>query len=188
MKKTENQNVSWKVLETRNILNIESRFKISVQRVKLPNGKIINDYYQLRFPESVVIVARTAKKKIIISRQYLHGLACVSMVLPAGMMKKGESPLHAAQRELLEETGYSSKKWQILSSLMPHNNYGGGRTHFFFADNATRIAKPKSGDLEEMQIILIDEPSIINAIRKGDIVSVGSIASLALAKVFLHNK
>lgn len=183
-----NNNDTWEILENRDILNVESRLKVSVQRVKLPNGKIIDDYYQLHLPESVIIVARTVNKKIVMSRQYLHGLKRVSIILPAGMLEKREHPLAAAQRELLEETGYTSKKWQTLSSLLPHNNYGCGKVHFFFAGEAEYTAKPKSGDLEKMEIILMDEPSIIKAINNGEIVSAGSIASLALVKAFLYGK
>ncbi|MBN1384039.1 MAG: NUDIX hydrolase [Elusimicrobia bacterium] len=188
MKKSRTLSKKWKILKNRDILNIKSRLKVSVQRIKLPNGKIINDYYRLHLPESVIIVARTPDKKIVMSRQYLHGLKGVSIILPAGMKEKGEDPLKAAKRELVEETGYTSDKWYVLNSLLPHNNYGAGKVHFFFADNARRTAKPKSGDLEKMEIILLDEPSIIDAINKGKIVSAGSIASLALTKAFLYKK
>jgi ADP-ribose pyrophosphatase len=35
--------------------------------------------------------------------------------LPAGRLDPGETPLKAAKRELIEETGYRAKKWQKLA-------------------------------------------------------------------------
>ncbi|MBI4599456.1 NUDIX hydrolase [Candidatus Uhrbacteria bacterium] len=42
--------------------------------------------------------------------------------LPGGRVDDGEDPLHAAQRELLEETGYESKDWElVLKDSPPHH-------------------------------------------------------------------
>lgn len=187
MEKKETITKPWEVLESKDIFHVQNRIMVSVQRIRLPDGKIIDDYYQIKLPESVVIVASTEKNKIVMSRQYLHGFGRVSIVLPAGTIEKGEAPLKAAQRELLEETGYSSSEWKALASFAPHTNYGCGRVHFFFAGNAKQTAEPMSGDFEEMEIILMTERDIINAIRNGEIISVGSITAWTLAKTVLDN-
>lgn len=183
---TKSTNVSWKVIENRDIL-VDSRLRVSVQRLKLPNGKIIEDYYRIDSPEAVIIVAHTVNGKVVMSRQYQHGFGRVSVVLPSGTIEKEESPLQTAQRELLEETGYLSNEWQSLGNHVLHNNYGFCKVHFFFADNAKQTAKPHSGDLEEMEIILMDEHEIINAIKKQDIISMGTITALSLAKAILDD-
>ncbi len=186
--KAKNSNISWKVLEEKEVFVAEPRLTVSVQCLKLPNGKIIDDYYQIYFPEAVVIVARTRNGKVIMSRQYQHGFARVSIVLPAGTIGKSESPLQTAQRELLEETGYSSNEWQSLGDYMLHNNYGCGRVYFFFADKAKKTARPNSEDLEEMEIILMDKQKITEAIRKREIIALGSITALMLVKAVLNKE
>lgn len=178
----------WQVLGSKDVFAVDGRFTISVQRIKLPDGEIIDDYYQIHLPEAVITVTRTSENKIVMSRQYLHGFGRVSIVLPAGTIEKGETPQIAAKRELLEETGFSSEYWHPLTSLVPHTNYGCGKVHFFFADKAKKIAEPNYRDLENMETILLDEKEIINAIRKGDIISVGTITALSLAKIILNNK
>ncbi|MFA5778970.1 MAG: NUDIX hydrolase [Elusimicrobiota bacterium] len=183
---TINKYIHWKVLESNDVfIAKQDRFKISVQRIKLPDGKIIDDYYRIQMPESVVIVARTNKNKIVMCKQYRHGFARVSMVLPAGMIESGEKPIQTAKRELLEETGYASEKWKNLGRLISHINYGCSKVNFFFADNAKQIKKPESGDLEEMEIILMTEKEIVNAVKKKDIISMGTITALTLVKIEL---
>lgn len=185
MKKRETTS-HWEILENKDIFIVQNRITISVQHIKLPNGKIIDDYYQIKLPESVVIVANTKENKIIMSRQYLHGLGKISLVFPAGTIEQGDIPLRTAQRELLEETGYSSTEWKLLASFIPHTNYGCGKAHFFFANNTIQIAEPMSGDLEEMEIILMTNHEITNAIRNGEIISIGTITAWTLAKTILN--
>jgi len=182
------RNSVWKVLKEKEVFNAKNRFAVTIQKIKLPNGKIVDDYYRINFPESVVIVAQTLNNKIILSRHYLHGFGKESIVLPGGQVEDGETPLNTAKRELLEETGYVSDKWRLLGSVVPHVNQVCGKVHFFFADRAIKIANPSSKDLEEMEIILMGEQEITNAIKDRNIISMGTITALSLAKIYSQRK
>lgn len=66
---------------------------------------------------SVVILAveeSSAGPRVLLERQYRHAAGSLLWELPAGRIDAGERELPAAKRELLEETGYSAKRWKRI--------------------------------------------------------------------------
>jgi ADP-ribose pyrophosphatase len=171
----------WKVLKTQEVFVAEPWIRLAVQQVALPDGKVVDEYYQIVLQEYAVIVAQTVDGRVIMERQYKHGLRRVSLALPGGAIESGEEPLAAAKRELLEETGYTAENWQSLGSFVNNANYGCGKAHIFTACNAHLIAEPNSGDLEEMEILLMSPAQIMVAVHQGEVAILGAIAAIALA-------
>jgi len=69
----------------------------------------------IRHPGSVVILALDERKPepaVLLIKQYRYAADRELWELPAGRIDEGEGPLEAAQRELLEETGYSASEWK----------------------------------------------------------------------------
>lgn len=171
----------WKTLKTKELFVASPWIKLSVHQVRLPNGRLVDDYYQIKLPDYVVVFAQTTGQKVVVERQYKHGVGRCTLVLPAGVIEEGEDPLLAAQRELLEEAGYTSADWHLLGSFVGHGSYGCGEAHLFVAHNAQKVAEPNSGDLEEIEILLMKLEDIVNAVRTGEVALLGSAAAIALA-------
>ena len=95
----------WQTIKSQIIIKDLPWLKVSVEHVLLPNGKEIDNFYQIHLPEYAVIVAQTQEGLIVMERQYKHAIGKIILNLPAGYLNLNESPLACAQRELLEETG-----------------------------------------------------------------------------------
>ena len=103
----------WKLLKTEYLVDAPW-LKVAKETCELPNGKVIDDFYTLWQPDWVLILARTAEGKWVMTEQYRHGSQTIELEFPAGIIDKGETPEQAAQRELQEECGY-----RIDSSTTP---------------------------------------------------------------------
>jgi ADP-ribose pyrophosphatase len=171
----------WKTLNTQTVFAAPPWLTLSVEQVELPDGKIISDYYHIQLQDYVVIFAQTPDGQVILLRQYKHGVGQVSLTLPGGGLADGETPLAAAQRELLEETGYEAENWQLLCPFVSSANYRCSKGYIFAAKNARQIAEPNSGDLEEMETVLMPPDQVIKAVTQGEVVVLGALAAIALA-------
>jgi len=171
----------WQVINKRPILENKPWMEISVLEVRLPDGKIIDDFHQITLQDYVIIYAETPEGLVLAERQYKQGLGRVNLTLPAGGMSEGEAPLAAAQRELLEETGYAGGTWQEIGAYVIHGNYGCGTAHVFKVKGVQRVAEPDSGDLEEMEILLKTPQELFEAVLSGEVGLLGSATAVALA-------
>lgn len=171
----------WKILEKTDLVDALPFLKVWVEKVELPDGRIVDDFYQVFVPDSVLIFARDTEDRIVVERAYRHALKRVSMILPAGGINEGEEPLNAARRELLEETGYSSDDWAELGAFQTNSNQGLGRVHLFEALGAKKTAEANSGDLEEIEVVLLTAGELEAAIRGGEMLAMSSIAAVSLA-------
>ena len=168
----------WESMGEKEVLRIGERLRVSLEHVRLPDGREIEDFLQFSTPSFAVIVAYTPDGKLICERQYKHGSREVILTLPAGTIEAGEDPLAAANRELLEETGYAGDDWQPLGHRVMHANAGGGLTFAFVARNCRRVAEPNSGDLEEMTIELKTPQEMLTTIISGELALVSDVAAL----------
>lgn len=171
----------WKTLKSRKIFTAKPWIQLSVEKVRLPDGRVVDDFYQTQFLDCVIIFAQTMEGKVLMERQYKHGIRKVTLTLPTGGINEGEEPLRAAQRELEEETGCVSKDWQSLGSFASLGNMGGAHVHMFQARDVKQVTQPTSGDLEEMEIILMDLQELIGAIRTREISILSTVSAILLA-------
>jgi len=108
---------------------------IRVQRdvVSLPDGKQAAREYVLH-PGAVMIVAVLPDGRLVVERQYRHPVKRVMIEFPAGKLDPGEGGLRCAQRELLEETGYSASRWARAGVMHPVIGYADEFIEIWFAD------------------------------------------------------
>ena len=176
----------WKVLAAEVVYDCPPYIRVEKQEVLLPDGRRIEDYHKLVMPSFCVICALTEANDLVLLRGYKHGIGRVELSLPGGFIDPNEDSLVAAKRELIEETGYSAEKWQLLGEFVPHGNYGGGQVSVFIAKKARREKNPNSGDLEVTEVEIVKMGKVQESIRNGEISSLSSVAAIGLATPHLE--
>lgn len=171
----------WIVLAEEEIFAAPPWIQVLRQQVALPDGRIIDDYHFIDVGEHVATCATTDAGKILFVHHYRHGAGKVCLGLPAGAIKPGEEPLLAAQRELLEETGFAATEWAYLGTYVEHGNYRCGKAHLFKATRLQQVAPPDSGDLEEMRVEELTPTEMMEAVASGNIPLLGTLATILLA-------
>jgi ADP-ribose pyrophosphatase len=172
-------NQKWKSLTKESILLKKPWFEVFKEKIQLPDGKVIPEYYEIEMPHYSAVFAVTVDQKIIVLRCYRHAIGEVTLTMPGGMIEKGESPLEGIQREFLEETGYKAKEWGSLGSFIGNSTRGCGTYHLFFSTGAYPVQEPDSGDLEELELLLWEKQEVEQALDEGQAKSLG-VASMLL--------
>lgn len=145
----------WKVLSCR-YLSQKPWFTVREEHVQLPNGSEIPDYYVFEYPDWINVIAVTTDGRYVFERQYRHALGLVSYELCAGVCEPTDaSPLEAARRELLEETGFGGGEWEELMILSPNPGTQTNLTYCYLARGVERVAPPHQEATEDIAVELL---------------------------------
>ena len=93
-------------------------FSVCRDRVIEPSGLEVTKEVVVH-PGSVVVLPVFPNGEILLVRQYRHAAGCYLWELVAGTMEPGETPLTGAKRELVEETGYTARRFRKLMDVFP---------------------------------------------------------------------
>ncbi len=131
-----------------------------------PDGKD-SDWDILDGPRTVALVAFTEEGRGILVRQYRPGPGKVLAELPGGAIEPGEDVLHAAARELLEETGYRAGTTEVvmrtyLASYATHRRYA------VLARDCRKIAEPTPDAEEFVDPFTLDQDAYTEHLLGGE--------------------
>ena len=101
-----------------------------------------HDFYVIEAPDWINIVAITDSDEVLLIKQYRHGIGAETVEIPGGVIDSGETPLEAAKRELLEETGYVSDDWILLGEVIPNPAIQNNKCYTFLAGHARKVEDP----------------------------------------------
>lgn len=145
-------------------------YTVRHERLALPDGRIIPDYYVFEYPDWVNITAIDREGRFVMIDQYRHGLGETSYEIPAGVIETSDStPLEAARRELFEETGYGGGTWRLLTSISANPATQNNITHCFLATGVERIGTQHLDATEDIGVHLFTRSEVLGLLRTDSI-------------------
>lgn len=94
--------------------------------------------------EFVIIVPFLfSRDSILMLSQYRYGIRKTVLGFPGGFLENNETITDAAKRELFEETGYETEKFEHITSLYENAEKSRNKFHIVFAYNVKLSKTPK---------------------------------------------
>ena len=113
-------------------------------------------------------------------RQYRHGVELITTEFPAGLSEPGEDPLHAAVRELEEETGYRAGRMTPLGRVSPNPAFMNNWCSTFLAEDLAPTGGLSLDETEELDVLEIPVSAVRDRIGTGELINALTMVALML--------
>ena len=144
-------------------------FDLCIERYLSPRTEQPLDAVVLASNDWVNVIGLTPAQEVVMIRQFRFGTRQVGLEIPGGLVDPGESPLEAARRELLEETGYGAERWTALGSIAPNPAIQRNRLHSFLAEDCRWVGELEQDAGEDISVVLAPLRDMPRMLASGEI-------------------
>ncbi len=128
-------------------------FDVTLTGYRHPERQTEREFVVIDAPEWVNVVALTPAHELVLVRQFRYGTDDFSLEIPGGVVERGEDPVAAGVRELLEETGYRGDPPRLLGAVHPNPAMQNNRCHLILVTGAKRGAGLEWDEDEEIELL-----------------------------------
>lgn len=154
-------------------------FTVTKDDVICPNGE--NTIREIVHHRGGVAILFKVDDKFIFEKQYRYALQEEIVEMPAGKLEKGEVPLEAAKRELLEETGYRPLEMIHLGDSYPTPGYSAEVIHLYYCPKAVKEMRHLDSD-ENIELIYLSLKEIEKMVADNTIKDSKTVSAIYLYK------
>ncbi len=127
------------------------------------------------------VIPITENLEVILVKQFRFGIQQETLEIPGGLIDQGEDRLIGIKRELREETGYSSSKWNHIGTLPFNPVYHKNYIHHYLAENVSLTHETNFDVGEHIEIIKMPLPEVIHKVKGGQLIHPHTISAFMLA-------
>jgi ADP-ribose pyrophosphatase len=153
----------------------------------LPDGKHATREYVVH-PGAVMVIPllqlESGQIRVVLERQFRYPVGQVMIEFPAGKLDSGEHTRHCAQRELLEETGYTALEWARAGVMHPVIAYSTEFIEVWFARGLS-LGEQALDDGEFLEVFSTTPEQLLEWCRDGLITDAKTLAGALWLQNFL---
>lgn len=160
----------WRVIESEIAIDTP-HLRLRRDRIVLPSGVEFGPYYVRESRGFAIAFALTPDERVVLVRQYKHGIGHSVLELPAGAIDPGETPAACARRELAEETGYAGDpaELELVGTYIFDPTSSTTRYHLYLAREARAVGPQALDVTEDISLELATLPELRRYVRDGTI-------------------
>jgi ADP-ribose diphosphatase len=136
-------------------------------------------------PGTALVVAMPDPATVLLVREYAVGLDRFELSLPMGRIEPGESALAAANRELMEETGFRAASLRPLHTLTLAPGILGYQAEIILATELTPGALDGGDEPEPLELVYWPISRLDHIASTGEISEARTLSALFLARSIL---
>jgi ADP-ribose pyrophosphatase len=172
---------TWKRIKSEEIADCRV-FKVREDFCQRASDQKESTFFVIECPNWVNVIALTKEKEVVLIEQYRQGTEEITLEIPGGMVDGGENYVDAANRELVEETGYSSNNVVYLGKSRPNPAIQNNWMFHYLALDCEKTEDTAFDEHESLVTKLVPLAEIENLIKSGEITH-----SLVLAGFYFLN-
>lgn len=163
-------------------------FRVEERKLRFPNGTVVH-YERLMSGRNgaVLIVPMADRDTVYLIREYAAGTDRYELALPKGLIADGETPLEAANRELMEEIGHGARQLHHINTLSIAPGYLEHCTHIILARDLFEQRLP-GDEPEEIEVVPWPLANLGELTNRDDCTEARSIAALYMVRELLNDE
>lgn len=151
--------------------------------------KKLHNFFVFHPSNWVNVIPVTPDNQVVLIEQFRHGIEQVTLEIPGGMVDPEDTNSeHAARRELLEETGYTSDEVIFLGRNHPNPAIQSNVCDTYLARNVRQVETPMFFGTEEVSVTLMPLAKIPSLIKSGLLTHSLGIAAFHLLQLHLADQ
>lgn len=143
--------------------------KVRVDEVALEGGRHTTREI-VEHPGAVAIVALQGEgdeQRVTLVRQFRKAAEQFLLEIPAGTLEPGEEPLACAQRELLEETGLTARRWKHIQTFYTAPGFCTEKMWLYLAQDVQPALEGHAAEDEQIEVCFYTRAQVKEMMHSG---------------------